>query len=222
MFRQVVKWGGTALWCVTLASGCGNPKERISQLEGENQNLAQQLNRARGERDAAQRAREDLNRRLEAAMRDADGLRAQLAEKPMEEAPPGWTAVPGGAMIAIEGDVLFAPGKVTLRDNARRTLDAIASTVSGQYTDKDILIFGHTDDRPIKKSGWADNWELSAERSLAVVRYLQEHGVSSSRLVACGCGENRPRTDNNNDANQAKNRRVEIFALDPAVNPRGR
>jgi chemotaxis protein MotB len=117
-------------------------------------------------------------------------------------------------MIAIEENILFAPGKVTLRDEARKTLDAIVSTLEGEYGSKDIMVFGHTDDRPIKKSGWADNWQLSTERGLAVVRYLREHGVAAERLVAAGCGEYRPRVPNTTEPNRLSNRRVEIFAID--------
>jgi chemotaxis protein MotB len=184
-------------------------------LEERNRQLNNQLNRARADLDAATRDRAALDQRLAAAIRDVDSLRAQLSDRPEPEAAPaGWTAVPGGGMIAIEESILFAPGKVTLREEARRTLDGIVSTIEGEYAGKDIMVFGHTDDRPIKKSGWADNWQLSTERALAVVRYLREHGVSAARLVAAGCGENRPRVENNTEPNRLANRRVEIFAID--------
>ena len=198
--------------------GCANnPKDRIAALESDNRNLNDQLGRTRGELSAAARHRDEMNRRLQDALREADALRGQLANIPDEPAPTGWTAVPGGAMIAIEDDVLFAPGKITLREQSRRTLDGIVSTLQGEYGDKDIFVFGHTDDRPIKKSGWEDNWQLSTERSLAVVRYLKEHGVAPGRLVAAGCGENRPRAENSSELSRMANRRVEIFAIDPAL-----
>lgn len=207
-------FGGLA----SMSSGCAtNPRDRIATLEADNKNLTEQLGRTRGELAAGGRTRDDLLRRLQDAMHEADALRAQLSQAPTEPAPSGWTAVPGGGMIAIEDDVLFAPGKITLRDQARRTLDGIVSTLQGEYGDKDIFVFGHTDDRPIKKSGWEDNWQLSTERALAVTRYLKEHGVSPGRLVAAGCGEHRPRADNASELNRTANRRVEIFAIDPAL-----
>ncbi len=203
----------------TAASGCAtNYKERIAVLEQTNANLTERVNRMRGQLDGVDRARDELDRQLIAAREEVDALRNRPAEMPTpQETAPGWTAVPGGAMIAIEGSVLFAPGKVTIRQESRRTLDTVASTLNGEYADRDILVFGHTDDLPIKKSGWTDNWQLSTERSLAVVRYLREHGVSPDRLVPCGCGEHRPRVDNVSDGNRAQNRRVEIFAVDPQL-----
>jgi len=199
-----------------VASGCAtNAKQDIASLEDRNRSLAAQLNKTRGDLDAANRERAAMDQRLAGAIRDVDSLRAELAGRPEPQtAPAGWTAVPGGGMIAIEENILFAPGKVTLRDEARKTLDAIVSTLEGEYGGKDIMVFGHTDDRPIKKSGWADNWQLSTERGLAVVRYLREHGVGGERLVAAGCGEYRPRVPNNTEPNRLSNRRVEIFAID--------
>ena len=218
MFRPVILRTGAVLLLVLAVSGCANKKldERISLLEDTNTNLTGQLNRAMGELDAMSRGREALDGRLLAAQREADELQNQLANVPVpEEAAPGWTAVPGGAMIAVEGSVLFAPGKVTLRDQARRTLDRIVSTIQGEYGDKDILVFGHTDDRPIKKSGWEDNWQLSTERALAVVRHIISQGTSPNRVAACGCGEHRPRVPTSSEGNRSKNRRVEIFAIEP-------
>lgn len=201
------------------ATGCATKgKQRITMLEETNRNLTERVNFAQAELNEANREREGLDGRLLAALDEVSALQAQLAERPLqEEAAAGWTAVPGGAMIAIEGSILFAPGKVTLREEARRALDAIASTAQGEYADRDIFVFGHTDDRPIKKSGWTDNYQLSTERSLAVVRYLRDRGISPARLVTCGCGEHRPRVSNASDANRKGNRRVEIFAIDPQL-----
>jgi chemotaxis protein MotB len=117
-------------------------------------------------------------------------------------------------MIAIEGEVLFDSGKVKLRSGAKGVLQKVRDVVGNQYVDKDILIFGHTDDQPIKKSGWEDNYQLSSERALAVVRWMKENGITPNRLVACGAGEFRPRVPNSNAKNRQQNRRVEIFALD--------
>ena len=120
-------------------------------------------------------------------------------------------------MIAIPGSVLFKSGKVTLRRESKNVLSKIASEITGNFAGKDIYVFGHTDTDPIKKSKWKDNRQLSTERSLAVVRYLQTQSVSPKSLVACGCGEHRPMTSNSSSSGRSKNRRVEIFAVDPTL-----
>jgi len=205
---------------VGLLSGCATgKKERMAMLEQANRNLTDQLNRANGDLESAYRDRDELEKQLLAANRSAEDLRAMLAEMETSgpAAPAGWTAVPGGGMIAIEDGVLFAPGKIVLREEAQRALDAVASTLQGEYANKDVLVFGHTDDQPIKKSGWKDNWQLSTERSLAVVRFLRDRGLAAERLVGAGCGEHRPRVGNSSASNRTSNRRVEVYAIDPEL-----
>ncbi len=210
-------WPAAAVWVGSMVGCAANQqKQRLTMLEAANRNLTERLNRAQQQLDATTREREQLNQRLLAALDNVEQLRRELEERPVPESvPAGWTPVPGGAMISIEGNILFAPGQVTLRPGAKRTLDAIVSTIQGKYPDKDILVFGHTDDTPIRKSGWKDNYELSAQRALAVVRYLGSKGIDFKRLIACACGEHRPRVPNRSPAERAQNRRVEIFAVDP-------
>ena len=117
-------------------------------------------------------------------------------------------------MISIEGNILFSAGNSELKNDARRTLRNIVNTLQREYGDKDIMVFGHTDDQPIRHSKWQDNYELSAQRALSVVRFLGENGVHQRRLIAGGCGEHRPKAGSRSASNRAKNRRVEIFAVD--------
>lgn len=207
-------------------TGCGeDPKQRIALLEGENQQLMDDLARAREEAERAQRDANDCESILARLRSDNASLAARISDlqsapppaQPQPQVPQGWTAVPGGAMIAIPGEVLFQSGKATLRSEAQRVLDQVVSAVNSQYSDKDVLVYGHTDDVPIKKSGWKDNFELSSQRALSVVRHLESRGVNAKRLVACGCGEHRPVVPNSSAGNRSKNRRVEIFALDASV-----
>ena len=95
--------------------------------------------------------------------------------------------VPGVITIKLDDS-----GKAKLRSGASSTLENVATALRGEYADKDILVFGHTDDQPIKKSKWKDNFELSTQRALSVVRQLKLSGIDADRLVAAGCGEFQP------------------------------
>jgi len=213
-------WGVMA-----CATGCtGTLKEQVDMLTRDNQQLMDEVMAAREAQRLEAQARELCEQDLLAARRETDGLRTQLANVPepqvierMVDNPGGWQSVPGGSMIAIEGDVLFASGKSELRKGAKSALAAIAGDVKGRFSDREILVYGHTDNQPIKKSGWKDNFELSAQRALAVVRQLQSDGVPAARLVACGCGEHRPRSSNDSNEGRQRNRRVEVFALTAGV-----
>ena len=218
---------GALLCLLVLGAGCAQQqRQRMALLQEVNRNLTERLNMMGGDLDMVTRDRDTLGAQLDQSALDLAAMQANLstlqgnldARPVAQNTAPGWTAVPGGAMIAIEGSVLFAPGKGVVRKDARRTLDAVVSAIQGEYAGKDILVIGHTDDVPIKKSGWADNYQLSTERALAVVRFLKDHGVSASRLIAAGCGEYRPRVANSSDASRAANRRVEILATTPLPN----
>lgn len=76
-----------------------------------------------------------------------------------------------------------------------------------------VRVDGHTDHRPIKTK-FPSNWELSAARALAVVRFLILQGVAPERLVAAGFGEFQPLVKDTQDEKElARNRRIE-FRLD--------
>ena len=79
---------------------------------------------------------------------------------------------------------------------------------------------GHTDDAKLPpNSEYPSNWELSAARSLNLVRLMNKHaGMPEKYFSALGYGEFRPVIDVNNISDfkekqkgRAKNRRVEIY-----------
>ena len=57
------------------------------------------------------------------------------------------------------------------------------------------------------------NQTLSQERASSVKKYLVEHGVSSSRLIAKGYGASTPIADNNTEKGKRLNRRTEVRIL---------
>lgn len=106
--------------------------------------------------------------------------------------------------VRVPGDVLFDPGKASLKKSARQTLQQIADVIKRQYPGNTIHVQGFTDTDPIKKSKWTDNLELSLQRAAAVHRYLQEQGIDPVKMQAVGKGPWHPRDT------KAHSRRVEI------------
>jgi len=74
------------------------------------------------------------------------------------------------------------------------------------------MVSGFTDDRQVRGGNheFADNWELSAQRSLTVTRALIEAGVPSSAIFAAAFGAEQPVADNADARGRAMNRRVEM------------
>ena len=118
-----------------------------------------------------------------------------------------------GLVTRMLDSVLFDTGKAELHRSAHAVLDKVASVLQ-EVPDQPVGVEGHTDNVPIKYSGWASNKALSLARANAVVDYLvQKPGVDHGRLTAIGYGEERPIASNDTAAGRQKNRRVEIIIL---------
>jgi outer membrane protein OmpA-like peptidoglycan-associated protein len=97
--------------------------------------------------------------------------------------------------IVLENDVLFSPGKSELKGEGKKELDKIISKMNtSDFSRYQIRVDGHTDSDPVTKSKGTnvDNWGLSAQRALCVLRYLEGHGITSDRLFCAGFGSQRP------------------------------
>lgn len=112
-----------------------------------------------------------------------------------------------GEVMTLSGDV-FAPGKATLRPEARANLARVVAFVQGDPAAA-VRIEGHTDDRGSENL----NQVLSQKRAEAVRNALIEEGVDGKRLQAVGMGENQPIADNATEQGRSRNRRVDVVLL---------
>ena len=120
-----------------------------------------------------------------------------------------------GDRFVFQSEVLFAPGQASINPEGQAQLGQIADAIMQIIADipSDIpwilQVEGHTDDIPV--SGiYTDNWDLSTERALSVVRFMIDRGVPSERLAATGYGEFQPITSGETDSDRQKNRRIEL------------
>ncbi|MBI3324678.1 MAG: flagellar motor protein MotB [Candidatus Omnitrophica bacterium] len=119
-----------------------------------------------------------------------------------------------GLVVRVLDKVLFDSGKARLRSEATPVLDKVAKILNEDLPNQPIGIEGHTDNEPIRRSGWKDNWELSLARARAVLKHLvEERGVEPSRVSAIGYGEYHPIVANDTVEGRRKNRRVEIVVF---------
>lgn len=117
-----------------------------------------------------------------------------------------------GLVITFLDNVFFDLGKADLRTEMFPVLDALAESLGG--IENHIRIEGHTCNLPINTPRFPSNWELSAARAIAVLRYfIEKKSISPERLIAVGYGEYRPLVPNDSEENRRKNRRVEIVIL---------
>ncbi len=121
-------------------------------------------------------------------------------------------------VITMLAKILFDPGKAKLKKSALEVLNKVSQILKEDVSDRYIEIRGHTDNQPIKYSGWKSNWELSCARALSVLHYLtEERGINPQRINAACFGEYRPIASNETKEGKRLNRRVEIVVLPEKV-----
>lgn len=122
-----------------------------------------------------------------------------------------------GDRFVLQSELLFDVGKADLKPEALPEIDKIAAAMSeiGAKIPADIpwvlRVDGHTDIRPISGAGqFKTNWDLSAARAIAVVRYLATKGIEPQHLLAAGFGEFQPLDPGTGEEAFRRNRRIEF------------
>ncbi len=118
----------------------------------------------------------------------------------------------GVVYISLSDKVLFRTGSYQISSRANEILAKVAKVINGK-PDFEAMVEGHTDNVPYRSGVLLDNWDLSVKRATAIVRALQDLGISPERLVAAGRGEYDPLVPNTTAENRAKNRRTRILVL---------
>lgn len=203
--KRTVVIASSVVVVALMATGCSNKKliaqkdQQIESMQGEMETLEAQL--------AAERERTaQLNADLERAMSD-------LSKKETV-----WIQEREGMMqITIDGSVTFNQSSTSLKPEGMDILNRIMNVVQN-YSDRSVLIEGHTDNVPIAQQFrqiYPSNWELSTTRAHVVRRYvLDTYDVDPSRVGAVGYGEYRPVASNDTADGRAQNRRV-VLTITP-------
>lgn len=188
---------------ITFQTGRRSDIEKIRSLNYETEALNARLEKLQQERKNEITKLEEAKKLLESRLGKEIGdkqVRLEMAEK--------------GLAIIFLAEVLFDSGKIDIKKEAFEALDKVSKVLRENIGDRNIGIEGHTDNEPIKYSGWKSNWELSTARATSVLHYVvDEKGISPKRVSATGYGEYRPATSNDTPEGRRQNRRVEIVVL---------
>jgi len=136
----------------------------------------------------------------------------------------------GQLVLSLPSEVLFPTGSANLSKTGEYAVVEVGAVLK-RFPDRRFLIVGHTDNQDFAKpkagtgSGSGDlptciavdNWQLSTERALTVVRVLTTAGMKAENLIPAGEGEHDPVASNTTPDGRQRNRRIEI-ALLPAIN----
>jgi chemotaxis protein MotB len=121
-----------------------------------------------------------------------------------------------GLVISLGETGVFDSGSDQLKQEGRALIDTLATSLV--TLGNQIRIEGHTDNVPIHNAKFPSNWELSTSRATVVISYLiMKFGLRAEALSAAGYAEYRPVASNDSEDGKARNRRVDIIVLNPAV-----
>lgn len=109
----------------------------------------------------------------------------------------------------LSEDVLFDSGSAQIKSGADSLFAVIGDVL--KLVPYETRVEGHTDNVPISSGRYRDNWDLSTDRALSVVRRFIGNGIDPTRFQAIGYGEYKPIADNASPDGRKMNRRVEIF-----------
>ena len=149
---------------------------------------------------------------LERTRREIEfSLKEQIAQKDIK-----LEEVEGKLKVTFVDKILFDSGSVMIKPKGQEVLLKLADSFRDNK-DQNIAVEGHTDDVQIGSAlldKFPTNWELSAARATAVVRFFQEKGnISPERLTASGFSYYRPVAKNATIEGRKQNRRIEIILV---------
>ena len=208
-----------------LAKSLAESQEAIKKLEQENaqlmqdkDDLAQQIAAVKADLEATKGEIDKVKQLVEMKEKELQSLKSEVEAA---------FADYQGLGLSVEGDderlyismpekVLFRSGSARLDKDDKAVLQKMADILINN-PDLHMLVEGHTDIKQlVPGAAYADNWDLSVARSLAVVRELIKMGAAPNQVTVAGSGEYHPAvTENPNSPETLEaNRRTE-FVLEP-------
>ena len=185
--------------------------------------IAAERNALQQDKDALEREKESLRAKLTEIESELQRIRVQsqrsiaAIQEKFKDTVGAVLDDAGRLRLDVKGKILFETGSAILSTEGKALLDAIAVEVllNTNYADYAVRVEGHTDNAPIGGSELR-NWNLSTERAIAAVKYLQVHAkVEAQRLAATGYAFYQPIDTADTTEAKAKNRRIEIILVPP-------
>lgn len=181
-------------------------EEEVAKGHNEIQELQSQFINLKGQKALAETKKGKLKSTYEALISD---LKKQIENQEITI-----KASKDQISVTFVDRILFEFGKATITPEGEKILKKVGEILKN-IQGKQIRIVGHTDNIPIMpeyRYKFPSNWELSAGRSSAVIRYFQKNiHLDPRNLEAVGRSFYEPIASNETSEGRAQNRRVEII-----------
>lgn len=114
--------------------------------------------------------------------------------------------------IRIRENGSFSAGSAFLQPQFKPILQKIGTLLA--EIPGEIEISGHSDDQQISNELYRSNWDLSAQRAVAVAEEMRNApGFDEDRMSVIGMADTKPLVANDDPQNRSRNRRVEIAIM---------
>jgi len=153
--------------------------------------------------------------RTEAPLKDLQDAAALLRSRLQKEIGDGAVDIrveERGVIIGLNSAVFFSTGGDTINAGVYPTLKEVADILN--RLPNALRLEGHTDSLPINTPRFPSNWELSAARSIAMLRIFNERlGVARERMAIVGYADTAAIDSNETEQGRRRNRRVDIVIV---------
>ncbi|MEO5989806.1 MAG: OmpA family protein [Candidatus Eisenbacteria bacterium] len=221
IYDRIDRCPGSPKGCLVDESGCSLDADGDGVCDG----LDQCLNTPASEKVDAKGCSSTQRAMMNAARDARTTTPTETPRATHAPAPPAQTPSPRateterqlveGGRVRLE-NIYFESGQATLLPESETSLNE-AGLVLEKFVDLQIEVGGHTDTR----GSGAMNQRLSQARAESVRHYMLSHfQLKPDNLVARGYGETQPETQELNQEEMLRNRRVELKVLNPEVLPR--
>jgi chemotaxis protein MotB len=151
----------------------------------------------------------------EEPLKDLDAAAALLRTRLQKEIAQGSVDVrveERGVIIGLNSAIFFSTGDDTIASSVYPTLKELAAILN--RLPNALRLEGHTDSVPINTARFPSNWELSAARSIAMLRLFNERfQVARERMAVVGYADTASIESNETEAGRRRNRRVDIVIV---------
>ncbi|WP_026317688.1 flagellar motor protein MotB [Algicola sagamiensis] len=181
-------------------SAGGRQKQRGNQRGGSSKSTAKQ----ESQKSSKQSSQTQVNQMVK---KIAEQLEKQILDGAIELESLGQQII-----IRIREKGSFPSGSGFLQPKFKPIIQQVAVLLND--VPGEITVSGHTDNVQVSSELYQNNWDLSAQRAVAVANeMIKAPKFDENRVVVVGHGATRSLVPNNSDINRRRNRRVEISIM---------
>ena len=196
----------------------GMLEEQNAQLNSDKDQLGGEIESLKGDLSSTQTQLTDVEKSVADKQNQINELRTEISttfddvESAVEESNMRLNEMENMLYVDFGDTIEFSTASARVSADDEDALMKISNMLKAN-PQLHFIVEGHADKRAINTDKYSDNWDLSAARSIAVVRKLIDMGVEPTQLTAAGRAEFAPVAEGEDKESLEANRRTELIAI---------